>query len=163
MLYGDLATVDEMWQATNRTLTALDEDGTAVDLDSTIGLAVWNYVTRSLTEGGSSLTAQQIWEYATRTITSLEEDVTTMDIDTAVAAAGVALASILLHQDLGDGTNDVVFNERTVRSALRFLRNKWSISGTTLTVTTENDTTQAWQAQLTATEGADPVTGQDPT
>lgn len=51
---------------------------------------------------------------------------------------------------------------RSPLNALRFLRNKWSVSGTTLTVTEEDDTTSAWTATITATPGADPVTAVDP-
>jgi hypothetical protein len=51
---------------------------------------------------------------------------------------------------------------RSVLNALRFLRNKWSISGGTLTVTEEDDTATAWTAALTGTSGADPITAVDP-
>lgn len=51
---------------------------------------------------------------------------------------------------------------RCALNALRFLRNKWSISGTTLTVTKEDDTTAAWTGTVTPTVGADPITGVDP-
>lgn len=51
---------------------------------------------------------------------------------------------------------------RSVLNALRFLRNKWTVSGTTLTVTKEDDTAAAWTATLTANAGAAPVTGSDP-
>jgi hypothetical protein len=51
---------------------------------------------------------------------------------------------------------------RTVTDALRVLRNKTSISGTTLTVTQENDATTAWTATLSTNPTADPVTGIDP-
>lgn len=52
--------------------------------------------------------------------------------------------------------------DRSTLNALRLLRNKWSISGTTLTVTEENDADPAWTAALTATSGADSITGVDP-
>ena len=52
---------------------------------------------------------------------------------------------------------------RSVLNALRFLRNKWSIAGGTLTVTKENDATPAWTAALTSTAGAQAVTAVDPT
>lgn len=52
---------------------------------------------------------------------------------------------------------------RSVLNALRWLRNKWSVSGTTLTVTEEDDTTTAWTTTLSTDAGADPVTGSDPT
>ena len=53
-------------------------------------------------------------------------------------------------------------NARTPLNALRFLRNKWSISGTTLAVKKEDDTTTAWEAQVTGAPGADPISGTDP-
>ena len=52
---------------------------------------------------------------------------------------------------------------RSLLNAARFLRNKWSISGTTLTVTEEDDTTAAWTAALTTSGSADPITAFDPT
>lgn len=51
---------------------------------------------------------------------------------------------------------------RSSLNALRFLRNKWSISGSTLTVTEEDDTTTAWTAALTTNASVDPVTASDP-
>lgn len=51
---------------------------------------------------------------------------------------------------------------RSLLNALRFLRNKWSVSGTTLTVTEEDDATTAWTATLSTDAAADPVTGSDP-
>jgi hypothetical protein len=52
---------------------------------------------------------------------------------------------------------------RTVRNALRFLRNKWSVAAGSLTVTKEDDATTAWTATVSSTPGADPITGNDPT
>jgi hypothetical protein len=68
-------------------------------------------------------------------------------------------ADALLNRDMATGTDT---NARSPRNALRFLRNKWGVAGTTLTVTKEDDTTEAWTATVTATPGADPVTGSDP-
>lgn len=51
---------------------------------------------------------------------------------------------------------------RSMLNALRFIRNKWSISGGTLTVTKENDTTSAWTAAVTTDAAADPIIGNDP-
>jgi hypothetical protein len=51
---------------------------------------------------------------------------------------------------------------RSPLNALRFLRNKWAISGGTLTVYEEDDTTSAWTAALTTNAAADPVTVSDP-
>ena len=79
------------------------------------------------------------------------------------APTAVAVADALLDRDMSTGTDSGSTTVRTVRQALRFLRNKWSISGTTLTVTKENDTTASWTAQVTGTAGADPITSSDPT
>lgn len=73
-----------------------------------------------------------------------------------------SIAEALLKLDLSTVTGEAA---RSVLNALRFLRNKWSISGiggTTLTVTKEDDSTTAWTATVTATPGADPITGNDP-
>lgn len=70
------------------------------------------------------------------------------------------VAEAVLLADWEDVTGTVP--DRSTLNALRFLRNKWSISGGTLTVTGEDDTTAAWTAAVTGTPDADPVTGFDP-
>ena len=52
--------------------------------------------------------------------------------------------------------------DRTVLSAFQYLRNKVAISGSTMTVSAEDDTTTAWTAALTTSPGVDPVTTLDP-
>jgi hypothetical protein len=56
----------------------------------------------------------------------------------------------------------VPIDDRTVRSAFRYIRNKVSISSSTMTITTEDDATAAWTATLISTPGLDPVTSSDP-
>lgn len=73
-----------------------------------------------------------------------------------------SVADALLDRDMSVGTDSGSSTVRTMRNALRFLRNKWSISGTTLTVTKEDDTTSAWTSALVATPGANPITASDP-
>lgn len=68
-------------------------------------------------------------------------------------------ADALLKRDMSAVTGE---SARSPLNALRFLRNKWVVSGTTLTVTKEDDATSAWTATVTATAGADPITGSDP-
>jgi hypothetical protein len=75
---------------------------------------------------------------------------------------GEQFADQLLNRNLATGTDSGSATVRTVRQALRFLRNKWSISGTTLTVTKEDDSTASWTSELTTSGAADPVTGSDP-
>jgi hypothetical protein len=72
------------------------------------------------------------------------------------------VADAMLDRDMSTGTDSGSTTVRTVRQALRFLRNKWSISGTTLTVTKEDDATASWTSTVTATAGADPITANDP-
>lgn len=76
------------------------------------------------------------------------------DIPTAIENADA-----LLKRDWTSVTGEAA---RSVLNALRFLRNKWSISGGTLTVTEEDDTTTAWTGAVTTTAG-DPVSTIDPT
>lgn len=98
-------------------------------------------------------------------------------LDAAGVRAAVGLASANLDTQLGDLPTaiencDELLNrdmsavfDTTLRSplnALRFIRNKWSISGNTLTVTKEDDTTTAWTATVTTSAGADPIVGNDP-
>lgn len=86
------------------------------------------------------------------------------NLDTQLAALPTATsnADALLARDIGSGTNAGSAQERTVRAALRFLRNKFTISGSTLTVRCEDDSTMAWTAAVTTTAG-NPVTQIDPT
>jgi hypothetical protein len=79
------------------------------------------------------------------------------DIPTAVENADA-----LLNRDMATGTDTGSETVRTVRQALRFLRNKWSITGTTLTVTKEDDTATSWTAEVSTSASADPITGSDP-
>jgi hypothetical protein len=69
------------------------------------------------------------------------------------------IVDALLKRDLSAVTGEAA---RSVLNALRFLRNKWSISGTTLTVTKEDDATTAWTSSLTTSSSANSVTGSDP-
>lgn len=83
------------------------------------------------------------------------------NLDSQLAAVPTATenADALLNRDMS-AVSDT--NARTPLNALRFLRNKWSVTGSTLTVTKEDDATSAWTATLTGDAGADPVTGSDP-
>lgn len=95
-------------------------------------------------------------------------------IDSSDFAAGAISANVLatdavteiadglLARDIGSGSNAGALNERTVRSALRALRNKSAIVGSTLTVCAEDDAATAWTAVVSSSASADPVTGIDP-
>ena len=66
-------------------------------------------------------------------------------------------ADKLLGRSLAGGAD----GGRMVKDALRALRNKTSIAGSTLTVTAEDDVTTAWTAAVTTAPG-NPLTGIDP-
>jgi hypothetical protein len=95
------------------------------------------------------------------TAASIADDA--IDAGALAADAGTEIADAILARDLGSGTGAGTENERTVRSALRALRNKWSISGATLTVTKEDDVNSAWTSTLTTAESTSVVTQSDPT
>lgn len=94
------------------------------------------------------------------TATSIATDA--IDADALATDAVTEIADGILARDIGSGTNAVVTNERTVRSALRVLRNKSDVVSAVLTIRTENDTTTAWTAAVSSSATADPVTGIDP-
>ena len=71
-----------------------------------------------------------------------------------------AIADAILKRDWTAVTGEA---SRSVLNALRFLRNKWTAIGATLTVTKEDDSTTAWSAALTKDSASDPITGSDPT
>lgn len=68
-------------------------------------------------------------------------------------------ADALLNRDMSAVTDSTA---RSPLNALRFLRNKWDVAGTALTVKKEDDSTTAWTATVTAAPGADPISGNDP-
>jgi hypothetical protein len=68
-------------------------------------------------------------------------------------------ADALLNRDMS-AVSDT--NSRSPLNALRFIRNRWAVGGTTLTVYEEDDTTAAWTAEVSTSAGADPVIGSDP-
>jgi hypothetical protein len=75
------------------------------------------------------------------------------DLPTAVENADA-----LLNRNLEQGGN----GDHTVEESLSFLRNKWSLSGTTLTVYEKDGTTPLWTGTVSTNASADPVTGNTP-
>jgi hypothetical protein len=78
------------------------------------------------------------------------------------AAERTAIADTILTRDW---SQIVSWPARCMLQGLRLLRNKWSINpaNSYLTVTTEDDSTTAWQMLTTSQAGADPIVGQAPT
>lgn len=81
-----------------------------------------------------------------------------VDADALAQDAAQEIADEILNRDIAGGASG---GARNVRSALRAIRNRRAISGGTLTVYQENDTTSAWTAVITTTAG-NPVSEVDP-
>ena len=72
------------------------------------------------------------------------------------------LADELLARDIGSGSSAGSINERTVRSALRGLRNKTTVINNEMTVYKEDDTSTAWSATVSSSDSSKTITGVDP-
>jgi hypothetical protein len=159
-------------------------------MDSSVGAMAANVMTAAaaaadltteLQTGLSTLTAAGVRSAIGLASANLDTQLTTIDdfLDTEVAAikaktdnlpaapaavgdipTAVQNADALLKRDMSVVTGEAA---RSLLNAIRFLRNKWSVSGATLTVTKEDDTTAAWTATLATDAAADPVVGSDPT
>lgn len=73
-----------------------------------------------------------------------------------------SVADAILDRDMAAGADSGSATVRTMRQALRFLRNKWGIAAGALTVTKEDDTTTSWTGAVTTSGSAEPVTEIDP-
>jgi hypothetical protein len=82
----------------------------------------------------------------------------TITADALSAGATGDIADALLNRNINGGGNGT----RTVEEALAFLRNKWSLSGTALTVCDTDDSTTLWTATVSTNPSAEPITGTDP-
>ena len=82
------------------------------------------------------------------------------NLDTQLAALPTAdeNADALIGRNIEGGSS----TGRTVAQALAFLRNKWEVSGATLTVYGVDDSTPSWAASVTQTAG-NPISAVDPT
>ena len=72
------------------------------------------------------------------------------------------LADELLAREIGSGSGAGAINERTVRSALRGLRNKTTVINNEMTVYKEDDTSTAWSATVSSSDSSKTITGVDP-
>ena len=72
------------------------------------------------------------------------------------------LADEILARDIGSGSSAGSINERTVRSALRGLRNKTTVINNEMTVYKEDDTSTAWSATVSSSDSSKTITGVDP-
>jgi hypothetical protein len=132
-------------------------NGTVISLDGGTGSGQSRIITGYV--GATKVaTVDSAW-------TVTPDNTSTFDI---TATANAKVTSYLTGQDpftlvhIGDWTTLSGEAARSTLNALRFLRNKWSLSGATLTVCEEDDSTQAWTSTVTTNAGADPITASDP-
>lgn len=80
-------------------------------------------------------------------------------LDSLASAVTATIADALLTRDWTLVSGEAA---RSVLNALRFLRNKWTVVGTTLTVMKEDDVATGWTAVVTTDAAATPITASDP-
>lgn len=80
----------------------------------------------------------------------------------AIASAELnTIADAILDRNMATGTDSGSTTVRTVRQALRVMRNRVAISAGTATIYKEDDATSSWTAAVTTTAG-DPISAVDP-
>jgi hypothetical protein len=149
-------TASAVWDALLASYATANTFGARVVRSSTAS------ITNDVTTNSLGHIAANVHQMQANVVTAAAIATDAIDADALATDAVTEIADGILARDIGSGTNAVVTNERTVRSALRVLRNKSSIATSTLTVTTENDTTTAWTAAVSSDATAIPVTGIDP-
>jgi hypothetical protein len=135
------------------------KDGTGTgEIDTTSGgVLVAAFAANSITAGAIANGAIDAATFAAGAI----------DAAAISADAGAEIADAILNRDMATGTDSGSTTVRTVRQALRFLRNKWSTAAidattATLTVTKEDDSTASWTSVVTTDSNAHPVISNDP-
>jgi hypothetical protein len=151
-VHTDIGTVDTVVDGIAAAIAAF---GTTDDIAD----AIWDEV---ITDHTVSDTAGEVITAAVATVIAELAKVPKSDSNvtlnaTALAAIGLAL----LDQSLATSDSDAL-NARTVRSALRALRNKSAIATGTLTVMKEDDAATAWTAAVTTDADAVPIVTVDP-
>jgi len=81
-----------------------------------------------------------------------------IDSNAFALSAAEEVADTILGRNIAGGSS----SGRNVTQALRFLRNKFTVVGTSLTVYAEDDTTVSWTSTVSTNAFAEPVTGSDP-
>lgn len=124
-------------------------------IDASVGAMAADVVTASAI-ADNAIDAGAI---ASNAITAAKIATGAVDADALAADALTAIADALLKRDMSAVTGE---SARSPLNAFRLLRNKWTSSGGTLTVTKEDDSTTAWTAALTSDASANPITVSDP-
>ena len=151
-IYKDGGTTE---RASTAGYTLLDTDG--IDFDGITGIHGFSINLADNTTAGFFTEGGNYWVV----VSSVTVDGQTINFVAAVFTI-YTIPDQILDRDMSVGADNGSPTIRTVRQALRFLRNKWSVAAGTMTVCKENDTTTSWTATVTGTAGADPITTVDP-
>ena len=139
-------------------ITASDFSANAIDANALAASAATEIATATWVSDISGVSiAGQAGRYLTDAAVSAANAAVSASVIEGVAYQE-EVADVLLGRNIAGGSN----GGRTVKDALRILRNKFTASGTALTVYAENDTTVAWTSTLSTDAGATPITGSDP-
>jgi uncharacterized coiled-coil protein SlyX len=153
-----LTSVNTVLTSVNTVLTSVNSKVTSVDSRLTSMDTMLTSVNAHVTSVDSRLTSMDTM------LTSVNAKVTS--VDTKVMSTSAThlnlIADAILDRDMSVGVDSGSSSFRTARQSLRFLRNKWAIAGTTLTVYKEDDTAASWTAELTTNASADPISAVDP-
>lgn len=135
-----------------------------VRLDSDVTIADFTYsaVTVRVEPIAYSGMTVGIDDIATGTIQAVDFAASAIDAAALATDAVEEIADAVLDRDMGTGTDSGSSTVRTPRDALRALRNRVVLSGNTLTVYDEDDTTTAWTASLVTTGDSNFPTAFDP-
>lgn len=162
---GNWLTADVSALATAAALATVDAnvDAILVDTGTTIPATLTTILadTNELqTNQGNWITADVSGLATSAALATVDANVDAILVDTGttIPAQITALNNLSAQQVWEYGLGG---SSRTPEEALAFLRNKWVISGGTLTVYTYDDTTALWTAATTQTAG-DPTSAVDP-
>ncbi len=173
------AIADQVWEeaiadhsgTTGSTAEALNSAGSAGDPWTTAlpgaygagsaGKIIGDNINATISSRASQTSVDTIDDYVDTEIAAIKAK--TDLIPAAPAAVGdiptaVQNADALLGRNIAGGSS----TGRTVKQALRALRNKVTRSGGTITVFQEDDTTSDWTASYTTDGAAEPITEVDP-
>jgi len=182
--YNESATIDLVFynpetQAFQGTITwasgdvKVIKDGVDAGNSTNTPTLVTGRKTWRLTLTASELSAKTITiEFTNSVIVSDSVTIQTFGTSGSIVSIPATLASGAINSDELNNIADALLKRdwtgltgegaRSVLNALRAIRNKTSVSGDTLTVTKENDSTTAWTAVLTTDALAEPVVSIDP-
>jgi archaellum component FlaC len=140
-----VTSIDTKVSSMNTQVTSILSNVTSIEANTTalvVGVVVASIANNAITAAAIAANALTTTEIASGVFTQISDN--------------------LLDRDMSVGTDSGSSAVRTPRQALRFLRNKWAIAGTTLTVYKEDDTAASWSAELTTNASADPISAVDP-